>query len=113
MVKQQFQSTVGWRTYLDPTNNNRVTRFLKTNGNSVFNQIVKNIHMAISNDYKQLVLIVHPNVPSVVVVTASEYPELLEHCLNWFKTHEDYEQCSNIIKIKSKIKRTPSAIILN
>jgi hypothetical protein len=112
-MTQQFQSTVGWRTYLDPTNNPRVSRFLKKNGSVVFEQVVRNIRTAIDERHDKFVLIAHPNVSSVIVVSTIEYRELLAHCLEWFKSHENYEQCEDIIKLQSRLPNKINSIILN
>jgi len=104
MVKQAIFSKVGWRKYLDPTNNPRVERFLKSSGRKVLSQIVDGIDGAIDNDTLELVVLVHPNVKSVVVIPATDYDDVLTHSLQFFKSVEGYEQCSKIIKIKNKLK---------
>lgn len=110
---QQFQSTVGWRTYLDPTTHPRVKRFLKKNGAEVFSQIVANIQMAMDKQYNQFVLVAHPNVSSVIVINISEYNGLLDHCLGWFTAQEDYKQCDIITKLQSRLPPKQNTLRLN
>lgn len=107
MLNKTVFSKVGWRKYLDPTDSPRVKKFLKSSGRKVLTQIVDGIQDAIENDVAELVILVHPNVSSVVVVPSVEYDNVLTHSLQFFKSLEEYNQCSKIIKIKKKLK-TPS-----
>jgi len=112
-ASQQFQSTTGWRTYLDPNTHPRVKRFLKKNGTEVFSMIVTNIKIAIDKKYNQFVLVVHPNTSSVVVIGESEYHELLNYCLGWFTSQEDYKQCDVITKLQSRLPPRQNTLRLN
>lgn len=104
MQKKTIFTKVGWRKYLDPTDNPRVDKFLKSSGRKVLAQIVDGIQEAIENNTPELVVLVHPNVSSVVVIPSKEYDEVLTHSLQFFKSVEGYEQCHKILNIKNKLK---------
>jgi len=113
MINRNIYSRVGWRKYLDPTNKPRVSNFIKSCGNNVFTQIVKAIDTAIDENLSEIILLVHPNVSSVVIIEKNNYDEVLIHCLNYFKSIENYEQCANIIKIKNKQHSSETSTIYN
>ena len=94
---------VHWKEYLDPLNGNRVKRFLKFNGSRVFNNLIKKIEEANESGVKTIVILVHPNVSSLSLIKAEEYESVLEHCLLYFKHHEDYLKCAEIVKLKKKL----------
>lgn len=103
-MKRTLYSRVEWRKYLDPTDRPRVNRFLQAQGDYVFDEIVKNIENANINGIESLMILVHPNVSSVVMVDQHDYKEVLQHCLDYFKSKENYEQCAKILKLKKTIK---------
>ena len=88
MLKRKLYSRVNWRKYLDPTNRPRVNSFIKQRGDVVFGQIVETIKEAIKEETPEIMIMVHPNVSSVVVINSDEYKEVLTHCLNYFKSKE-------------------------
>lgn len=104
MIKRKLYSRVNWRKYLDPTNKQRVQRFIKTNGPTVFTAIVETIENAMEDDLEEVMILVHPNVSSVAVVSKDEYDEVLTHCLQYFESIEKYENCDNILAIKNNKK---------
>lgn len=115
MLKRHIHSTVGWRKYLDPNENSRASVFLKKNGTRVFTELISNIEHAIDENKEEVIILVHPNVTSVVSIGRGEYVVILNHCLEWFKKKEEYEYCAKIVKIRDKIKKSivSSAVVLN
>ena len=105
--KETYQAypTVHWKTYLDPTNGPRVQTFIKRKGKVVFTELVKEIGNAYNNDIKKIVVLVHPNVSSLVLITDIDYIDVLDHCLYYFLDTEDYTMCEKIKKLKQKIKK--------
>lgn len=96
MRRTKAFSTVNWRKYLDVRTNPRAKNFLNARGDDVLWQIASNIERSIRKDLPELVLLVHPNAGGVIKITKSEYKELLELCLKWFESKEDYDRCSKI-----------------
>lgn len=96
-------TTVGWRTYLDPTKNNRVRKFIKFNGTEVFTNLYKSIDTAIKEDTAEILVLVHPNVSSIISIEKKEYIEVLNHCIDFFKSIQGYESCAEIVNIKKQI----------
>jgi hypothetical protein len=111
MTKRKLYSKVGWRKYLDPTGRPRVKRFIETNGNVVFNQVVECIKNASIDNQSEIMVLVHPNVSAVVVIEENDYDEVLTHCLQYFQSKEKYEECGNIIKLKKEIKKTTETVV--
>lgn len=105
MTRRKIYSKVGWRKYLDPTGKDRVKSFLKANGTVVFLQVIECIQTAIEKNEPEIMILVHPNVQAVVVIEESEFNEVLTHCLYYFKSKELYEHCSEVVKLKKKIKK--------
>lgn len=95
--------TVEWRTYLDPSKNKRVRKFIKYRGQEVFTNLYQSIDAAISNNTEELLILVHPNVSSIVSISKKEYIEVLNHCINFFKSIQGYESCAEIVKIKKRL----------
>lgn len=104
MIKRNIYSRVNWRSYLDPTDNSRVQRFLNMNGTEVFVEIVDNIDKAIDNNADNMMLLVHPHVTSIVVVKREEFDGLLNHCLNYLIDKEEYESCTKVTEVIKKNK---------
>ena len=111
MTKRKLYSKVGWRKYLDPTGRPRVKRFIETNGNVVFNQIVECINNAADDAQSEIMVLVHPNVSAVVVIEENDYDEVLTHCLQYFQSKEKYEECGKIVNLKKKIKDITEPVV--
>ncbi len=94
---------VNWRTYLDPTNNPRVERFLKKRGDVVLKKIVEHIKKANEDGKESVYVMVHPNVSRITEVKSEEYTEVLEFCIKFFEETENYELCQKILDIKNEI----------
>jgi len=107
MKRRKLYSKVGWRKYLDPTNNVRVKTFLAINGTVIFKQLIDCIKTALEENQTEIMILVHKNVQSVVVIEQPDFDEVLTHCLQYFRSQEQYELCSEVVKIKSKIKKLP------
>jgi hypothetical protein len=105
MTRRKLYSRVGWRKYLDPTGRPRVKKFLKTNGTVVFNQVVECIQSANVEKQTEIMILVHPNVQSVVVIEETDFDEVLTHCLDYFQSKELYEECGTVVKLKNTIKK--------
>ena len=103
--KTATYETVGWRTYLDPSNNKRVRKFLKFNGEQVFTNLYKTIDASLKAGGEEILVLVHPNVSSIVSIKKNEYIEVLNHCIEYFKSIQGYESCAEIVKIKKRIVR--------
>jgi len=106
MTRRKLYSKVGWRKYLDPTDRPRVRNFLEKNGKLVFRQVVQCIQTATERGDKEIAILVHPNVQSIVVIEENDYNEILTHSLQFFKSKELYEECSIIVKLKKQINDT-------
>lgn len=102
-MRSRTFTTVSWERYLNPVNNPHVQNFLKINGDEVLNQIALNIHQAITNNKESLAFVVHVNASAVVVIPKKDYLEVLDHCMNWFETKENYEMCGKIQKMKEEL----------
>ncbi len=98
-------SVVDWRTYLDPTNNHRVTSFLKHNGTNTFKELIKSIEEAYDEDIPMIVVLVHPNVTSLSLIKQSDYVTVLKHSLKYFEFTENYKYCSDVVKIIKKVSK--------
>jgi alanyl-tRNA synthetase len=98
MTRRKLYSKVGWRKYLDPTDRPRVRNFLEKNGKLVFRQVVQCIQTATERGDKEIAILVHPNVQSIVVIEENDYNEILTHSLQFFK--------SIIVKLKKQINDT-------
>jgi uncharacterized membrane protein YbjE (DUF340 family) len=108
-MRSRTFTTVGWEKYLNPVDNPYVQNFLDKNGDEVLNQIALNIHQAILNDKESLAFVVHTNASAVVVIAKKDYLEVLNHCMKWFESKEDYEMCSKIQRFKEELNaiKTP------
>lgn len=91
---------VDWREYLDPNTSLRVEKFLKYNGTRVFTNLIDSIEKSIHGNTKKVVVLVHPNVSSLIILEEDNYIEILDHCLFYFKSIEDYLICARIKKLK-------------
>lgn len=103
MENRQIHETVGWRTYLDPSKNNRVRKFIKYNGTQVFTNLYKSIDVSLNDGTEEILVLVHPNVSSIISISKNEYIEVLNHCISYFKSIQGYESCAEIVKIKKRI----------
>jgi hypothetical protein len=103
MEENTLYPTVGWRTYLDPTKNKRVRRFIKFNGIEVFTNLYKSIDAALDDGATEILILVHPNVSSIVSIPEKQYTEVLNHCIDFFKSIQGYESCAEIVKIIKRI----------
>jgi len=106
MRRAKAFSTVNWRKYLDVKTNPRAKSFLKSRGDDVLWQISSNIYRAaVRKGLSEIVLLVHPNAGAVIRIHKSEYKELLNLCLKWFETREQYDRCSEIQFYISEVNR--------
>jgi len=103
--KYQTYSTVGWREYLDPTQNSRVSTFLKYNGTHTFTQIAETIEEAYEQGLPMVVILVHPNVRSLSLIKEKDYINVLEHSLSYFEHIENYKKCSEMKNIIEKVSK--------
>ena len=97
-------SVTNWRTYLDPTGNKRVEKFLASRGLTVLAGLITTIESAVDQGMEKLVILVHPNVSSLIMVTDVEYEEVLNYCLDYFQTLEEYELCADTLRILKKVR---------
>jgi superfamily II helicase len=106
MRRAKAYSTVKWRKYLDVNTNPRAKSFLESRGDDVLWQIASNIHQsATKKKSKELVLMIHPNAGAVIRIDESEYTEVLNLCLTWFESRENYSVCSKIQKFSENISK--------
>ena len=114
MKRAKAYSTVNWRKYLDVKTNPRAKAFLESRGDDVLWQISSNIYRAaVRKGLKEIVLLVHPNAGAVIKIDKSEYEELLDLCLKWFETREQYDRCSEIqfyISEVNRVKQKPKVL---
>ena len=94
--------TVGWRTYLDPSKSDRVRKFIKLNGAEIFTKLYETIESATEDGQDQILVLVHPNVTSIVSISQEEFIEVLNHCIKYFESIQGYESCAQIVKIRKK-----------
>ena len=91
---------------MDVKTNPRAKSFLKSRGDDVLWQISSNIYRAaVRKGLSEIVLLVHPNAGAVIRIHKSEYKELLNLCLKWFETREQYDRCSEIQFYISEVNR--------
>ena len=105
MIKRNIYSYVGWRSYLDHTNNLRVQRFLEINGRKILPELVSEIDVSISKRIGSFLLLVHPNASSIILIESKDYMDILQHCLDYFIENELFELCDDVIKVQNKFKR--------
>lgn len=110
MNTDKVYNMTNWRTYLDPLGNKRVQNFLNSKGIQVFSSLVTSIDGAIDTNAEKLVLLVHPNVSSLVLVKPIEYDEVLNHCLDYFKKIEEYELCAETVLVIKKLESSTEKI---
>lgn len=105
MSRGRAVSTVDWRKYLDVNVNPRAKTFLESRGADVLWQIASNIDNSITGtkSTKRLIMSVHPNAPSAILINFEDYKDVLELCLNWFEKKEQYEVCQKILNIKNRL----------
>lgn len=109
-------STVNWRKYLDVNTNPRVKSFLDSRGEDVLWQISQNIQRANRKGKDSLVMVIHENAPSAILIEKKDYMAVLNLSIKWFENIEYYERCSGILEIKkdltkSKQTNTPNKLI--
>lgn len=102
-MNEKLISTVDWRKYLDVNTNPRVKKFLDSRGDDVLWQISQNIQRANRKNKESLVMVVHENAPSAILIEKKDFDNVLELSLKWFENKEYYERCSGIIKIKNDL----------
>lgn len=106
MRRAQAFSTVNWRKYLDVNTNPRAKAFLESRGDDVLWQIASEIHRTMMTpDVNELIILVHPNAGAVIKIETKDFAELLQICLLWFQSKENYETCG---KINTFMKRLDS-----
>jgi hypothetical protein len=54
---------------------------------------------------KEIILYKYKVLPIYVTIYREEYPQLLEYLLNRFVETEQYELCSRIVKLQTKLKK--------
>ena len=54
---------------------------------------------------KEIILYKYKVIPIYVTIYREEYPQLLEYLLNRFVEMEQYEICSRIVKLQTKLKK--------
>ena len=97
MRKSSAFSTVDWRKYLDVNKNPRAKSFLESRGDDVLWQIASELNRAIMTpNQHELVILVHPNAGAVIRIQEKDFEEVLNMCMEWFKSREKYEICSKI-----------------
>ena len=102
-IQGTIYSKINWKDYLLPENNPRISRFLRTNGDLVFKQILSDIKLALEQNKDEILLVVHRNSIHIVSITRKEFDQILDHALNWFLKKEDYEECAIIRDLKNRI----------
>lgn len=113
MIKsEKTYPIVKWREYLDPNTSTRVKRFLKLKGNKIFTNLVETIEKAINSNTKKIVVLVHPNVTSLVIFDEDDYIEILTHIMFYFENIENYKMCSKVKQL-IEIQRELQEINLN
>lgn len=105
-MREKSISTVSWRRYLIPNDNERVIKFLESRGDDVFWQLSQNIHKCSIgvNKKNNLIIVVHENASSAIMIDKKDFIEVLDLAISWFQRKEKYEMCSNILKFKNDIK---------
>ena len=97
-------ATVNWKTYFDTDNNPRAKRYLESRGYDVFKQVGANIVRAKKAKKREIIFLAHPNAMSLVSIPESEYDEFLTKALEWFKLHENYEECAQVLDWRTYIR---------
>jgi hypothetical protein len=95
---------VKWKNYLLPENNPRIERFLKTNGNLIYSQILEDIKDALNHGIKEILIAPHRNSIHLISVTYDEFDEILDYSLEWFLEIENYEECAIIRDLKIRLE---------
>lgn len=108
LSQHKVLQTASWKTFLDKETNPRAEKFLESSGYDVLNQITSNINKALDKkrNWEEIALLVHPNSTTIMVISKSEFSEVLEFCMDWFKENEYYEMCSFVLETQNKIHQT-------
>ena len=97
--------TVHWKKYLDINNGNpQVRKFLESRGDDVLWQISQNIQRANRREMKSLVMVIHENAPSAILIERADFQNVLDLSLKWFESRELYERCGEIVEFKNYMK---------
>ena len=100
----ELYKITNWRTYLDPTDNTRVETFLHSRGKVVLTGLMDSIELAINQKLEKILVLVHPNVSKLIMITEIEYEEVLEYCLGYFQEKEEYELCADTLRVLKKVR---------
>lgn len=95
-MKSKVVNTIHWRKYLDVNENPRAKTFLDSRGDDVMWQLGSNIQRAARLNKAELNMLIHENAPYAIKIKNSDYKEVMQMCLKWFETKEEYEKCSEV-----------------
>ena len=103
----KYYNIVSWKRYLIP-HTDRIQNFLDSRGVDVFTQISDMINKASITKQKEVVLVVHPHLSSAISIKEKDYLEVLNLCIDFLASKEQYESCSKIKKYKQNLKNSKS-----
>ncbi len=103
----KYYNIVSWKRYLIP-HTDRIQNFLESRGVDVFTQISDMINKASITKQKEVVLVVHPHLSSAISIKEKDYLEVLNLCIDFLASKEQYERCSKIKKYKQNLKKNKS-----
>jgi|TARA_B110000908_G_scaffold44175_1_gene53783 hypothetical protein len=109
----KYYNIVNWKKYLIP-HTDRIKTFLDSRGVDVFTQISDMINNANKTKQKEVVLVIHQNLSSAISIQEEDYIAVLNLCIEFLESKEQYERCSVISRykqnIKNKNKKQPKVI---
>jgi hypothetical protein len=96
---------LNWKNYLkDVEGEDGFSGHLKHKGDIIYRTFFKQIKSASARNLKELCISIDDYSRTMIVVSRDEYAEVLEMCMMYFQTKEEYEQCIEIRNLIQKIK---------
>ena len=85
-------------------------KFINLYGTELFDTIYSTIHDAINNDLDECILFQAEKTPLICVVNEKDYGAILEYCLGYYVSLENYEVCCDIKNHIDKHKQVPICV---
>jgi hypothetical protein len=96
---------LNWKNYLkDIEGEDGFSGHLKHGGDIIYQAFFKQIKSASARNLKELCISIDDYSRTMIVISRDEYAEVLEMCMLYFQTKEEYEQCIEIRNLIQKIK---------
>ncbi len=89
---------LNWKEYLNSGNKKNEST------DELYSLLFSEIKSAISKNLNELCITADAYTRTMILVPYDEYSQLLEECINYFQTKENYEKCIEIKKTLEKFK---------